>query len=338
MNDDFSDYGLWSPVAINSLVFIVFAFSFARPRTPRDWRSFGAFSAFLVALFTEMYGFPLTIYLLSGWLSSRFPEVDWLAHDSGHLLEMLFGSKSDPHFGPFHLLSAIFIFGGFALLASAWRVLYRAQRGHKVVMTGPYALLRHPQYVGFISIMFGFLLQWPTLLTVVMFPVLVFMYLRLAQREEKEALAGFGEEYARYRDDTPAWLPRFGSRGGLGATIVFILALLAGIAIISVPEQDLPADAPLLGHGADRVEADTLMGADMNSRHVQADDQAAQRRRRSGTSDAALRRELIRAHRDALHRISETPHGIKSNTIVAEAGVGDMRGVDASDYGSTVQR
>ena len=128
MNDEFSDYGLWLLVVINSLVFILFAFSFARPRTPRDWRSFGAFSAFLVALFTEMYGFPLTIYLLSGWLSSRFPEVDWLAHDSGHLLEMMFGWKDSPHIGPFHVLSTIFIFGGFILLASAWRVLNPAQR------------------------------------------------------------------------------------------------------------------------------------------------------------------------------------------------------------------
>jgi hypothetical protein len=94
VNADAPAYGLWSLVIINSLVFIVFAFSFAKPRSARDWRSFGAFSAFLVALFTEMYGFPLTIYLLSGWLTSRFPDVDWLAHDSGHLLEMLFGWRA----------------------------------------------------------------------------------------------------------------------------------------------------------------------------------------------------------------------------------------------------
>ena len=315
MNDEFSDYGLWLLVVINSLVFILFAFSFARPRTPRDWRSFGAFSAFLVALFTEMYGFPLTIYLLSGWLSSRFPEVDWLAHDSGHLLEMMFGSKSNPHFGPFHVLSAIFIFGGFALLASAWRVLYRAQRRHTVAMTGPYALVRHPQYAAFISIMFGFLLQWPTLLTVVMFPILMFMYVRLAKREEGEALAGFGEEYERYRDDTPAFFPRFGARRGLSAAIVFILVLLAGIAFISVPEQDLPADAPLPGYGADSVEANTMMGADMYRRGVPVDAPNAHRQRETGTDDPALRRELIRAHRDELSRIREAPHGNKLKTL-----------------------
>jgi protein-S-isoprenylcysteine O-methyltransferase Ste14 len=206
-------YGLWSLVIINSLVFIIFAFSFARPQSTRDWRSFGAFSAFLLALFTEMYGFPLTIYLLSGWLSSRFPGVDFLSHDAGHLLEMLFGWKANPHLGPFHIASNILIVAGFWLLASAWKVLYDAQRARRLASTGAYARVRHPQYIGFVLIMTGFLLQWPTLVTLVMYPVLVVMYALLGKREEREMLAQFGEEYRRYQDRVPGFFPKLGSDG-----------------------------------------------------------------------------------------------------------------------------
>ena len=212
MTNDVPAYGLWSLVIINSAIFILFAFSFFKPQTPRDWRSFGAFSAFLVALFAEMYGFPLTIYLLSGWLQSRYPGIDWFSHDAGHLLETLFGWKANPHFGLFHLLSFAFIGGGFVLISGAWKVLYEAQRDHTIATSGPYARVRHPQYAGFILVMFGFLLQWPTLLTLLMFPVLVAMYVRLARAEEREALATFGDAYRRYMATTPGWLPRLARR------------------------------------------------------------------------------------------------------------------------------
>lgn len=201
-------YGLWFLAAINAAFFIFFAWSFYKPLNARDWRSFGLFAAFVVALFAEMYGFPLTLFLLSGWLSSKFPEVNWLSHDAGHLFEMMFGWKVNPHFGPFHIASFVFIGWGFWLLSVAWPVLYRAQREGRVAQEGPYARIRHPQYVGFFLIMTGFLLQWPTLLTLAMYPVLVWVYARLSISEERDSLKRFGEAYARYMVEVPRFVPR----------------------------------------------------------------------------------------------------------------------------------
>ena len=120
------------------------------------------------------------------------------------------GGKINPHFDPLHILSNILIFGGFILLSAAWKALYEAQRGHTLATKGPYAYVRHPQYVGFIFIMLGFLFQWPTLITLIIFPILVTMYVKLARREEREILAEFGEEYSRYMFSTPAFFPRLG--------------------------------------------------------------------------------------------------------------------------------
>jgi len=208
MNMDTPAYGLWGLVIVNSVVFILFAYSFFKPRTPRDWRSFGAFSAFLVALFAEMYGFPLSIYFLSGWLQSHYPGIDWFSHDAGHLLEMMFGWKANPHFGAFHVLSFVLIGGGFVLIAAAWRVLFIAQQRHELAVTGPYSYIRHPQYLGFILVMLGFLVQWPTILTLAMFPVLTVMYVRLTKSEEREAITAFGDAYSRYMAEVPGFIPR----------------------------------------------------------------------------------------------------------------------------------
>ena len=207
MSEQTPSYGLWWLVILNSAIFIMFAFSFFKPDTARDWRSFGAFSAFIVALFVEMYGFPLTIYVMSGWLQTRYPNLDLLSHNTGHLWSTLLGEKGDPHFGPLHIASYIFLGYGFYLLSSAWNVLYHAQRHGLLATAGPYARVRHPQYVGFMLILFGFLLQWPTLLTLLMFPFLLIMYARLATTEEQEMRERFGVEYQAYAARTPRFLP-----------------------------------------------------------------------------------------------------------------------------------
>lgn len=213
MNHDMPAYGLWGLVAINSLFFLFFAFSFFKPKTKRDWRTFGTFSAFIVALFVEMYGFPLTIYLMSGWITREFPGVDIWNHDFGHLWYSLLGFKGDPHWNPVHIASNVIIAGGFLLLSASWQKLFTAQRNGTLASTGAYAWIRHPQYAAFVLIMFGFLVQWPTLLTLLMFPVLVVAYVRLALREERDARARFGAEWDEYAATTPAFLPRLRQRG-----------------------------------------------------------------------------------------------------------------------------
>ncbi len=203
-------YGLWLLVIVNSAVFIIFAASFFHPRTGRDWKAMGGFSAFVVALMVEMYGFPLTIYLLSGWVGSRFESLT-LTHDGGHLWSELIGWTGDPHLSPFHLASYVFIGGGFWAIAAAWPVLLRAAKEHGLATTGLYARVRHPQYVGFLAIMIGFLLQWPTIPTLFMFPVLVYVYRRLSIQEERAVAAAFGDEWDLYAVATPRFIPRLGT-------------------------------------------------------------------------------------------------------------------------------
>ncbi|MFI7413500.1 methyltransferase family protein [Streptomyces sp. NPDC049627] len=175
-------YGLWPLVVLNTLLFIAFAASFFHPKSKRDWRAMGAYSAFLVALFTEMYGTPLTIYL-TGW-------------------------SGDPHLSPFHLVSYVAIGGGFWLIATAWKTVHAAAQHDDLATTGVHAWVRHPQYDGFLLIMIGFLLQWPTIPTLIMFPVLVYVYARLARSEEREVAGRFGERWTAYAAVTPAFRPR----------------------------------------------------------------------------------------------------------------------------------
>lgn len=200
-------YGLWPLVILNTALFVLFAVSFFHPQGKRDWRVMGGFSAFMVALFTEMYGVPLTVYLLGSWLGSRFPLLQD-THAGGHVWNDLIGWSGDPHLSPFHLASYVFIGGGFWLVATAWPVLHEAARGDHLATAGAYARVRHPQYDGLLLVMIGFLLQWPTIPTLLMFPVLVVVYTRLARAEEREVAARFGAAWREYADNTPAFIPR----------------------------------------------------------------------------------------------------------------------------------
>lgn len=200
------DYGLWSLVVLNSALLIAFGVSFFHPRTGRDRRAMGGYSAFIVALMTEMYGAPLTVYLLSGWLGSRVPALQ-ATHEGGHLWNDLIGWSGDPHVSPFHLASYVLIGAGFWLIASAWTVLHAAAQSGTLATTGPYAWLRHPQYLGFLAVMFGWLLQWPTIPTLLMFPVLAYVYARLARAEKREVAVLFPQQWTVYAARVHAYVP-----------------------------------------------------------------------------------------------------------------------------------
>jgi len=198
-------YGNWVLVIIISGLFLWFTYDVFKPKTGIDWRSFGAFSAFIIALFTEMYGFPLTIYLLSSWLGNKYPQINF-SHNSGHLWEDLLGNTGDPHFSILHILSYVLIIGGLILISASWKILYQATKQHTIAKTGPYGYIRHPQYDGFVIIILGFLIQWPTFLTLIMAPVLILMYIRLARKEEKEVQKKY-PQYRNYLKNTPAFIP-----------------------------------------------------------------------------------------------------------------------------------
>lgn len=203
-------YGMWPVVVFNILLFLFFAIGFIRPKKRFEWRSMGAFIGFLVALFTEMYGFPLTIYLLTTWMGKSYPVLDPFSHPSGHLVLVFLGlAHSDMAMMVLHLISNGIIFFGFYVIYRGWTLIH-GTRGQKLVTEGVYSYVRHPppQYSGLFLITVGFLIQWPSISTLIMWPILMFAYYRLAMREEKDVERQFGQEFREYKKKVPAFIPR----------------------------------------------------------------------------------------------------------------------------------
>ncbi len=165
----------------------------------------GTYSAFVVALFTEMYGFPLTIYILTSTLGSKYPVIDPFTHINGHLWVALAGG-STAVWMLVMLVSNAAMFGGLIIMGRAWKQIHKA--GGELVTSGLYGRVRHPQYFALFLITVGMFIQWPTIITAAMWPVLMFMYYRLARREEKEMETNFGDQYATYRRQVPMIFPR----------------------------------------------------------------------------------------------------------------------------------
>ena len=202
-------YGFWSLVIVNVALFAFFILSYLAPVKKREWRSMGITLAFFVALFTEMYGFPLTIYIITGILGSRYPALNPFSHASGHLWLAFLGGGA-LMMTVIHLISNGLTIIGFVIMWKGWKLIHGAKGGF--VKEGPYAYVRHPQYSGLFLIMIGMLIQWPTIITALMFPVLVFVYYRLSKREEVEMIRQFGDEYRKYIEKVPMFIPKIENR------------------------------------------------------------------------------------------------------------------------------
>ncbi len=199
------DYGLWSMVIFNVLLFGIFVVGFLRPKKKHEWRSLGIFAAFLVALFTEMYGFPLTIYILLSLFGSKLGVVDPFQHVNGHLLGTLFNASEGMKY-VICLLGGFVMLIGLIVMGRGWKQIHEAKG--TLVTTGIYSHMRHPQYSGLFLVTIGMLIQWPTLLTLLMWPVLMVAYYRLAMKEERDSIQRFGEAYITYRLRVPAFFPQ----------------------------------------------------------------------------------------------------------------------------------
>lgn len=197
-------YGAWGLVVTMVLVSVFFLVRFIPMRTRLGKRSGGALIAFIIALFAEMYGFPLTIYLLSHFVGIRIP----LDHISGHLLGDLISYLGLGN-GWFIVMavSNILLIIGIWLVMSGWERVYKSEG--ELVTDGVYKYMRHPQYTGIFIITLGFMIQWPTLTTLILWPFVIAMYVRLAKREEQDVLKEFPEEYRKYMHRTPMFFPRF---------------------------------------------------------------------------------------------------------------------------------
>jgi len=199
-------YGMWVVVAFSVGLFLFFVISFLPPKGRYEWRNMSLITAFLVALFSEMYGFPLTIYLLTGWLGEAYPVLAPYSHKYGHLWVVVFGGSTMAWVAVMGL-SLVFLLAGYTLLSRGWQMVHGARDG--LLTSGVYNFARHPQYTGLFLMISGFLIQWPTFLTVVMAPVLFIAYNRLASHEEKVMLGKFGPDYSGYQANTPKFFPSF---------------------------------------------------------------------------------------------------------------------------------
>jgi protein-S-isoprenylcysteine O-methyltransferase Ste14 len=240
-------YGNWPVVLTTSFFFLLFLFFLTRPRRPKEWKGAGLTAAFFISLFTEMFGIPLTIYLLAPLLGVE-PEIFGMyeSHLWAYFVSRtgLVDLQAGVHLVMF--VSTTLLVLGFSLVALGWKRVYRGQG--ELVTTGLYAKLRHPQYLGLIIMVIAFLIMWPTLLTLLLAPFLIVKYFFLAKEEDRELEQKFGDEFARYRHKVPAFIPLPGSKTAM-TLVALSLVLANGVSQGQTVEETLGSlgKGPTLG-------------------------------------------------------------------------------------------
>lgn len=195
--------GTWIITIIMVIVASWIVFKYLVPGNFKEWRNFGLIQAFIIALYAEMYGFPLTIYLLTSFLGIDIP---WL-HVKGHLWASLFG-WGDSMAMVEMVVGYAFVFLGISLIVRGWKQIYEARKKNELVTDGIYRYIRHPQYTGIYLAIFGQLIHWPTIPTLILFPVIVAAYYTLSRKEEKVMIKSFEDEYRAYVKNVPMFFPK----------------------------------------------------------------------------------------------------------------------------------
>jgi protein-S-isoprenylcysteine O-methyltransferase Ste14 len=193
--------GAWGIALIVIVIASWLLYRYLAPKTWREWAGVGLIQAFIIALYAEMYGFPLTIYLLvrffgldRAYLNANLWSTLLGIGETGMMISMIAG----------YLL----LLAGFSIFLQGWRELYRARQENRLVTDGLYSLVRHPQYTGLFIALFGEgVVHWPTLFSVGLFPIIVAAYTLLARKEEQKVIEQFGETYLAYRRRVPMFIP-----------------------------------------------------------------------------------------------------------------------------------